>query len=69
MFKRWQLLYIVTGGSTRGSDRSVKSGVNRRDVDDIALSSVLSTSQHHLAAAQPVSSYGRKDIDDMVSST
>jgi hypothetical protein len=39
--------------------------VSRRDVDDIALSSVLSASQHHLAG-QPMSSYGRKDIDDMV---
>ena len=38
---------------------------SRRDVDDIALSTVLSTSQRQLSG-QPMSSYGRKDIDDMV---
>jgi len=52
------------GGSTRGSDRSVRS--SRRDVDDIALSTVLTTSQHQLAMPQPMTSYSRKDIDDMV---
>ena len=63
------------GGSTRGSDRSIKS--NRRDIDDIALSMHhMGGSQHLLSpglqlhgGAIPTSSgYGRKEIDDMVSS-
>ena len=38
------------GGSTRGSDRSIKS--NRRDIDDIALS------MHHMGGSQHLLSPG-----------
>ena len=52
----------------RGSDRSM-----RRDIDDIALSAHLGLtgSCHQFpvqppGSLQPVTGYGRKDIDDMV---
>ena len=51
----------------RGSDRSM-----RRDIDDIALSSHLSKSGSRQFAypvgQQPLTGYGRKDMDDMVRS-
>ena len=52
-----------TGGSIRGSDRSM-----RRDIDDIALSNHLSGSRHFSTPSvqQPLTGYGRKDMDDMV---
>jgi len=48
----------------RGSDRSM-----RRDIDDIALSNHLSSSRQFTVpgAQQPLTGYGRKDMDDMVS--
>jgi len=51
------------GGSIRGSDRSM-----RRDIDDIALSNHLSSSRQFTVpgAHQPLTGYGRKDMDDMV---
>lgn len=51
------------GGSIRGSDRSM-----RRDIDDIALSNHLSGSRHFSTPGvqQPLTGYGRKDMDDMV---
>ena len=54
------------GGSTRGSDRSIKSV--RRDVDDIALfMHHMGGSRPNLAApAVPMTGYGRKELDDMV---
>lgn len=52
------------GGSTRGSDRSIKS--HRRDIDDIALSMHHLGGSQHLLASGATSGYGRKDIDDMV---
>lgn len=57
------------GGSLRGSDRSIRS--SRRDFDELALSlhHGIGGSQHLLSsntAANAVSGYGRKDIDDMV---
>ena len=67
------------GGSTRGSDRSIKS--TRRDIDDIALSMHhMGGSQHLLSPAMQLhhggamhanasSGYGRKEIDDMVNNT
>ena len=47
----------------RGSDRSM-----RRDIDDIALSNHLSGSRHFSTpnVQQPLTGYGRKDMDDMV---
>ena len=55
------------GGSMRGSDRSM-----RRDIDDIALSNHLSKSGSRQFAypgtQQPLTGYGRKDMDDMVRS-
>ena len=53
-----------SGGSMRGSDRSM-----RRDIDDIALSNHLSSSRQFTVpgAQQPLTGYGRKDMDDMVS--
>ena len=63
--------YIITrilqlsGGSMRGSDRSM-----RRDIDDIALSNHFSISGSRSftmpAAQQPLTGYGRKEMDDMV---
>merc|ERR1712223_304058 len=53
------------GGSMRGSDRSM-----RRDIDDIALSNHFSISGSRSftmpAAQQPLTGYGRKEMDDMV---
>lgn len=50
-------------GSIRGSNRSM-----RRDIDDIALSNHLSGSRHFSTPSvqQPLTGYGRKDMDDMV---
>ena len=49
----------------RGSDRSM-----RRDIDDIALSNHFSISGSRSftmpAAQQPLTGYGRKEMDDMV---
>eukprot|EP00095_Tigriopus_kingsejongensis_P009673 maker-scaffold84_size396325-snap-gene-0.18 protein:Tk09673 transcript:maker-scaffold84_size396325-snap-gene-0.18-mRNA-1 annotation:"eif2 kinase if2k-d (incomplete catalytic triad)" len=50
------------GGSTRGSDRSMKS--SRREIDDLALNSILRTPQPNRAPAP--STYGRQDMDDLV---
>ena len=57
------------GGSIRGSDRSIKSV--RRDVDDIALFMHHGGSRPNLASnlngvGQPMTGYGRKELDDMV---
>merc|ERR1711981_178651 len=53
------------GGSMRGSDRSM-----RRDIDDIALSNHFSISGSRSFtlpnAQQPLTGYGRKEMDDMV---
>jgi hypothetical protein len=53
------------GGSMRSSDRSM-----RRDIDDIALSNHFSISGSRSftmpAAQQPLTGYGRKEMDDMV---
>lgn len=40
----------------------------RRDIDDIALSNHLSGSRHFSTPGvqQPLTGYGRKDMDDMV---
>ena len=55
----------LSGGSMRGSDRSM-----RRDIDDIALSNHFSISGSRSftmpAAQQPLTGYGRKEMDDMV---
>ncbi|TRY80474.1 hypothetical protein TCAL_02973 [Tigriopus californicus] len=51
------------GGSLRGSDRSMKS--SRRDIDEMALNSILRTPQAQRAPG-PSSTYGRKDVDDMM---
>ena len=55
------------GGSMRGSDRSIRS---KRDIDDLALSNIISPNIGAAAAPVPTpaysTSYGRKDIDDMV---
>lgn len=51
------------GGSLRGSDRSMKS--SRRDIDEMALNSILRTPQPQRAPL-PSSTYGRKDVDDMM---
>ena len=50
-------------GSIRGSNRSM-----RRDIDDIALSNHLSGSRHFSTPGvqQPLTGYGRKDMDDLV---
>ena len=58
------MCFYSSGGSMRGSDRSM-----RRDIDDIALSNHLSSSRQFTipGAQQPLTGYGRKDMDDMVS--
>ena len=64
LFSRIFYTFIFeTGGSIRGSDRSM-----RRDIDDIALSNHLSGSRHFSTPSvqQPLTGYGRKDMDDMV---
>ena len=57
--------FQLSGGSMRGSDRSM-----RRDIDDIALSNHFSISGSRSftmpAAQQPLTGYGRKEMDDMV---
>ena len=65
--------YLLTfPGGSRGSDRSVRS--SRREVDDLALSNILGRTKAPAATTYTApttpnysSSYGRKDIDDMVS--